>query len=103
MVRTLYKNGNCSINLKSGVSPRFNVFRGVRQGCPVSPYLFLIAAQLLTSFLSDSQLQGINIADKHILISQLDDDTTLFLKNDLQIPITLDLINVFSKAQQGFR
>ncbi len=72
--------------------------RGVRQGCPVSPYLFLIAAQLLTTFLSDSQLQGINIADKHICISQLADDTTLFLKNYLQIPIALDLINVLSKA-----
>lgn len=58
------KNGNCSINLKSGPSPRFNVFRGVHQGCPVSPYLFLIAAQLLTSSLLNSQLQGINIADK---------------------------------------
>lgn len=34
-IRTLYKNGTCSINLKSGMSPRFEVFRGVRQELPV--------------------------------------------------------------------
>ncbi len=57
---TLYKKGTCSINLKSGTSPRFEVFRGVNHGCPVSPYLFVIASQLLTSYLLNSSLQGIN-------------------------------------------
>lgn len=48
--------------------------------------------------MSNRQLQGINIADKNILISQLADNTILFLKDDLEIPVTLKLINVFSKA-----
>ncbi len=69
--------------------------RGVRRGCPVSPDLFLIAAQL-SSFLSSSDLQGITVANKHILISQLADDTTLFLKDKSQIPVKL--IKCFSKA-----
>ncbi len=97
-VRTLYSNANCSINLKWGTSPRFQLSRGVRQGCPVSPYLFLIAAQLLSSSLSSSALQGITVANKYILISQLADDTTLFLKDKSQIPVAIELIKCFSKA-----
>ena len=47
-IRTLYNNANCSINLNSGTSPRFQLSRGVRQGCPISPYLFINSS--LTSF-----------------------------------------------------
>lgn len=47
MVQMLYTNRNSSIKLSNGTSPRFFLKRGVRQGCPVSPYLFLIATQFL--------------------------------------------------------
>ena len=46
----LYKNGNSSIKLKYGTSPRFELKRGIMQGCPISPYLFLFITQLLTNY-----------------------------------------------------
>lgn len=36
-IKTLYMNGNSSIKLKHGTSPRFDLKRGIRQGCPISP------------------------------------------------------------------
>lgn len=97
-VRTLYRNNNSAVKLKFGTSPRFSLSRGIRQGCPISPYLFLIASQLLALHISNDNLQGITIDDKQILISQLADDTTLFLKDASQIPLALSLIESFSRA-----
>lgn len=77
-IRTLYNNGTSSIKLKNGTSPRFGLFRGVRQGCPISPYLFLLCAQLLPTFVYESGVQGICLAGREIVISQLADDTTVF-------------------------
>uniref|UniRef100_A0A8C7XZI9 Reverse transcriptase domain-containing protein n=1 Tax=Oryzias sinensis TaxID=183150 RepID=A0A8C7XZI9_9TELE len=95
---TLYRNCNSSIKLAGGTSPRFNLERGIRQGCPVSPYLFLLVPQLLTDHIKSSALEGINLIDKELIITQLADDTTLFLKNEKQIPVAFDIIGTFSKA-----
>ncbi len=77
-IKTLYFNGNCSIKLRAGTSPRFNLNRGIRQGCPISPYLFLLCSQLIADSIKQSTLRGITVADNIITISQLADDTTLF-------------------------
>ena len=97
-VQTLYVNGNSSIKLKNGTSPRFNLERGIRQGCPISPYLFLLCTQILTTYVCNSTIQGISIAGRDIIISQLADDTTIFLKNASQIPVAIQVIKQFSEA-----
>lgn len=97
-VRTLYYNCNSTIKLKYGTSPRFYLSHGIRQGCPISPYLFLLVSQIFASYVSNSGLRGISIADKQILISQLADDTTLFLHDATQVPLALEYIQQFSKA-----
>uniref|UniRef100_A0A3B3BAV7 Reverse transcriptase domain-containing protein n=1 Tax=Oryzias melastigma TaxID=30732 RepID=A0A3B3BAV7_ORYME len=98
VIKTLYNNATCSIKLKSGSSPRFDIKRGIRQGCLISPYLFLLVAQLLCDHIKSSPLQGISIANRSIVISQLADDTTLFLKDSSQIPLAINIIKSFSKA-----
>ena len=83
-IETMYKKVNCSIKMCTGTSPRFDLSCGIRQGCPVSPYFFLICAQLLSDFIKQSPIKGISIAGKEIIMSQLADDT-LFKKNASQI------------------
>lgn len=70
-IRTLDDNCSSTIKLKYGTSFRFYLSRGKRQGCRLSPYLFLLVSQIFASIFSNSGLNGIHIADKQILISQL--------------------------------
>lgn len=97
-IRTLYGNGNSSIKLKNGSSPRFEQKCGIRQGCPISPYLFLLCTQLLANHIKNSGLKGMSVLDREIIISQLADDTTLFLNDATQVSAALDVIQVFSSA-----
>ncbi len=59
--------------------------RGTRQGCPASPYLFLSVAQLLANHSKSGNVKGIDLTGRELVITQLADDTTLFLKNESQL------------------
>ena len=46
--------------------------------------------------LNSSEINGVSIFDREIRISQLADDTTLFLENKDQISKVLEIIDAFS-------
>ncbi len=71
---------------------------GVRQGCPVSPYLFLIAVHFLNLYVRRSNINGVTIGNVELIISQLADDTALFLKDSSQVSVALNILQVFTKA-----
>ncbi len=71
----------------------------MRQGCPISPFLFLIVVEFLSIKIQNfPSFQGITIFSKEIRISQLADDTVLFLRDKEQLPPTFQLVNEFSGA-----
>lgn len=98
VMKTLYAGANSSVQLSNGTTQRFCLERGVRQGCPVSVYLFLIVAQMFCHHIKNSKLDGISVAGKNILLSQLADDTALFLKNALQVKPAINLIETFFQS-----
>ena len=74
----LYSDINSCVALDHGTCPRFNVKRGIRQGCNSSPLLFILVAELFSIMIKNNDIEGINILENNILISQFADDTTLF-------------------------
>lgn len=78
-IQTLYSNGNSAIKMRNASTPRFDLKRGIQQGCPISSYLFLLCTQILTTHISNNRVQGMVIADKELIIRQVA-DATLFYK-----------------------
>ena len=99
-VKTLYKDiTGCMLN-NGWVSSPYNIKRGIRQGCPLSSLIFVIAVEILSCRIrQDNNIKGFQIkldTKTHSLkISQLADDTTLFLKSKDEVRHTLNIIEIF--------
>ena len=98
-VNIFYKNiQSCVIN--NGLCcDYFNIERGVRQGDPLSPYLFVTAVEILNIAIRNKySIKGIEINDLEIKLLQFADDTTAVL-SDLNSANTLfSLLEEFEKA-----
>ena len=50
-IKIFDKNASTCVSVHGQYSSRFTINRGVRQGVPCSPYLYLICAEILSSML----------------------------------------------------
>ena len=73
---------------------------GTRQGCPLSPLLFNIVLEVLTTAIrEEKQIKGIQIGKEEVKLSLFADDMTLYIENPKDtIRKLLELISEFSKV-----
>ena len=66
-IETFYKNiSSCVIN-NGMCTSQFEIQRGVRQGDPMSPYLFIIVAEVLATAIRTTNIQGIKIGKEEFV------------------------------------
>ena len=76
----------------------FRPSKGVRQGCPLSPYLFILSAEILSNKIrQDFDVKGIKVFENDIKLSQFADDTTLFNADLASLERALAIVNEFGK------
>lgn len=95
-VTTLYNGCNSSIKLQHGTTQRFQLHRGLKQGCPCSPFLFLLSIQMLSSYVKLDHFKGISTLGTEFKICQLADDTSLFLKDKEEVSKAVQCVDQFS-------
>ena len=75
------KASSCVIN-NGFTSGPFSLSRGVRQGDPLSPYLFILALEILAiKITDDNNIQGIRIGEKIVKLTLFVDDMTCVIKD----------------------
>ena len=70
----------CKIASSNLLSEKFSIGRGVRQGDPLSPTLFILCIECLANILRDSHLFNVlKIGGLSVKVSMFADDTLIFL------------------------
>ena len=82
MIKVCYNNAQSKIKINGLLSDPFTLKRGVRQGCPLSMVLYIVAAEVLANFIIvNKRIKGIQIGHQEIKIVNFADDTAIFLRN----------------------
>jgi hypothetical protein len=85
MTNLLFHEASATVKVNGSQSMSFPIQRGVRQGCPLAPYLFLIMAEVLNSMIkietAAGRIRGIQlpVEDRQQVLAQYADDTSLTL------------------------
>ena len=103
-ISTFYKNIKSTILVNGQYTEWFSIERGCRQGDPVSPYLFILCAEILAIMIrEDTDIAGILVNNIEYKISQFADDAQLMNRGDRQsFEKSIDIINKFGKVSGLF-
>ena len=85
--------------LNNGFSTKwFQPSRGVRQGCPLSPYLFILAPEIVASKIRQTPtVKAIRSFGSEIVLSQFADDTNLLCADLTSVENALEIVRVFGE------
>ena len=82
LLRNLYAGEESTVRTKHGITDWFQIGKGVRQGCVLSPCIFnLYAEYIMQNAGLDEAQAGIKIAERNISNLRCTDDTTLMAES----------------------
>jgi hypothetical protein len=58
MTKLLFEDAEAAVKVNGSSSSSFKILRGVCQGCPLAPYLFLVVAEVLNTMMKKEVHEG---------------------------------------------
>ena len=97
-VSTFYTNIESAVLNNGFATNWFKPSKGVRQGCPLSPYLFILSAEILAHKIrQDPEFRGIKLFGNEVKLSLFADDTNLFTSDLASVRRGLEIVEEFGK------
>eukprot|EP00745_Piridium_sociabile_P022710 TRINITY_DN35456_c0_g1_i1.p1 TRINITY_DN35456_c0_g1~~TRINITY_DN35456_c0_g1_i1.p1 ORF type:complete len:115 (-),score=1.12 TRINITY_DN35456_c0_g1_i1:192-536(-) len=103
-LKPFYKNIKSTVIVNGKCTKWFSVERGCRQGDPISPYLFILVAEIMAIMIrEDTDIKGMLVNNVEHKISQFADDAQL-MNNGGRISFekSFQLISKFGKTSGLF-
>ena len=101
-VDLFYCGVQSAVDINGHLSPFFSLSHGVCQGCPLSPFLYVLVAEVLAcNIRANPCIVGISLPGSVSplpVISQYVDDTSLVIITDDSIKATFDTYSLFEKG-----
>ena len=100
IIKAIYERPTANIILNGQKLRAFRLRSGTRQGCPLSPLLFNIVLEVLsTAIRQEKEIKGIQIGKEESKLSLFADDMIVYIENPIDSNKKLfHLISQFSKA-----
>ena len=100
-IQIFYNNINSAVKCNGFLTNYFAIKNGIRQGCPISALLYVLAAEpLRCNIEKNPKIKGIEIpgSEKEAVIFQHADDTTLTVSNKESIPEVFKVFDLYSAS-----
>ena len=98
-IKLLYTKISSCVKINGFLSDKFTIQQGVRQGCPLSPHLYIIVAEVLTHAInSNPSIKGITVGNHEIKTTHYADDNAALLLGDNSIYALFESIKIYEKA-----
>ena len=102
IIQFLHKKTTAQFIVNGFLSSKFPVERGIRQGCPLAPLLFIIATEFLYQMLQESETSTnieMEIENQPLQLSTIGfvDDTSVFFRDTMALKLILQKLELFGK------
>ena len=100
-IKLLYTDISSCVIVKGHIGSEFPVRRSVRQGCAISPLLYVLSMELFAHWISREpgfcglQMPG---TPEEVRVSLYADDTTLVVTEENSIPLSFSICREFGSA-----